>query len=430
MPFRCLLQILSSKRKSSLISAFKRQRAQLIGGFLVSVALPFVIRYMLSDVISPWDQLGTSMLVTLGLVISHVLNQEFTKYPFQDAVSSTLPAAVLGFSLVIGLILIGHLQYSRILLFSGFCATLCWYFLMSLIRYQLHRTSIAVVPAGNSHDLLSMSEIDWLEIDPTTTIPDLRGVAGIVVDLSSDLSKSWIDLLVSCASAGIPIYDSFKLRELITGQVALGHIGDIGLDALQPKKTYITIKSIVDLILAIALSPFLAAILLVCGIAIRLDSKGPIFFVQQRIGYRGRVFACYKLRTMHDNAEAFGPSYTRHRDRRITRVGRVLRTYRLDELPQFFNIIKGEMSWIGPRPEAIALAKTYEAGIDCYGFRHSVKPGLSGWAAIHQGNVAELDSAKVKLQYDFFYIKNISFTLDIFIAVKTIWVVFTGVGSK
>lgn len=430
MPYRHLLPITGSKRKSSLISAFRLQRAQLIGGLLASVALPFAIRYMLNDVVNPWDQLGTSLLVALGLLISHLLNQEFSKYPFEDPISSTLPATVLGFSLVIVLILIGHLQYSRMLLFLGFLATLCWYLLMSFIRSRLHRTSLAVVPEGNSHDLLSISEVEWLEIEPTATIPDLQGVDGIVVDFSSDLSKPWIDLLVSCASFGVPIYDSSKLRELLTGQVALDHIRDIGLDTLLPNRTYIVIKTIIDWILAITFAPVFIAVLFVCGIAIRLDSKGPVLFVQPRMGYRGKVFPCYKLRTMQDNAEAFGPSYTIHGDKRVTRVGRVLRTFRLDELPQFFNVLRGEMSWIGPRPEAIALAKMYEAGIDYYGFRHSVKPGISGWAAIHQGNVAELDSATVKLQYDFFYIKNVSLMLDIFILMKTVWVVITGLGSK
>ena len=114
----------------------------------------------------------------------------------------------------------------------------------------------------------------------------------------------------------------------------------------------------------------------------------------------------------------------------MTRVGRFIRKYRLDELPQVFNILKGEMSWIGPRPEALALALDYGRHIPYYAFRHSVKPGISGWAAIRQGNVAQVTEATRKLRHDFFYIKNISASLDAFIAVKTVWIVMSGFGSR
>lgn len=430
MPYHKLLPVQSSKSKNSFILLFRRQRAQLLGGAVVAVLLPFVIRYLLNDAIDPWDQLETSMLVTLGLVITHLINQKFSKYPFEDPISSTLPATVFGFSVVIIFILIGHLQYSRMLLSLGFLATLCWYLAMSFLRSYRYRTNLAVVPAGNSQTLLSIPDVNWYQVEPAITASQLQLIDGIVVDFSSDLSRQWIDFVVSSASAGVPIYDSSKLRELLTGRVSLEHIGDIGLDALLPSRIYQVVKSIIDWIVAMAVMPALFVVLIVCGIAIRLDSSGPILFAQPRMGYRGKVFLCYKLRSMTVNAESLGPSYTTQGDRRITRVGKILRKYRLDELPQIFNILKGEMSWIGPRPEAIALAQRYEAGINYYGFRYSVKPGITGWAAIHQGNVAELESATEKLQYDFFYIKHISPMLDIFIAVKTVWVVVTGLGSR
>jgi lipopolysaccharide/colanic/teichoic acid biosynthesis glycosyltransferase len=117
-------------------------------------------------------------------------------------------------------------------------------------------------------------------------------------------------------------------------------------------------------------------------------------------------------------------------DKRITRVGRVLRDYRLDELPQIINILRGEMSWIGPRPEAVALAEWYEREVPFYVYRHIVRPGLSGWAQVHQGNVAAVDAARLKLEYDFFYIKHYSFWLDVVIVVKTLRTIFTRFGSR
>jgi lipopolysaccharide/colanic/teichoic acid biosynthesis glycosyltransferase len=125
-----------------------------------------------------------------------------------------------------------------------------------------------------------------------------------------------------------------------------------------------------------------------------------------------------------------GRDYTEDDDPRITRVGRFIRKYRIDELPQIWNIIRGDMSWIGPRPEAISLAEWYAKDIPFYIYRHAVRPGISGWAQVNQGNVAKLDAAAVKLQYDFFYIKNFSPWLDILIFVKTIRTILTGFGSK
>ena len=135
-----------------------------------------------------------------------------------------------------------------------------------------------------------------------------------------------------------------------------------------------------------------------------------------------------KFRTMRPQAEE-GSHFTTENDSRVTRVGRFLRRYRLDELPQIVNILKGEMSWIGPRPEALPLATWYESEIPFYAYRHIVRPGITGWAQVNQGNVAEIEAATSKLHYDFFYIKHFSFWLDILIAAKTVRTVLTGFGA-
>jgi len=134
------------------------------------------------------------------------------------------------------------------------------------------------------------------------------------------------------------------------------------------------------------------------------------------------------LRTMTHNHG--GGDYTIEGDKRITRVGRFLRQYRLDELPQIINILRGDMSWIGPRPEAISLAEWYEREVPFYIYRHIVRPGMSGWAQVHQGNVAAVDAAQLKLEYDFYYIKHFSFWLDAVIVLKTLRAIVTGVGSR
>jgi lipopolysaccharide/colanic/teichoic acid biosynthesis glycosyltransferase len=125
-----------------------------------------------------------------------------------------------------------------------------------------------------------------------------------------------------------------------------------------------------------------------------------------------------------------GDAFTSERDSRVTWVGQYLRRYRLDELPQIINILRGEMSWIGPRPEAISLAEWYEREVPFYVYRHIVRPGISGWAQVHQGNVAAIDAARLKLEYDFFYIKNFSFWLDAVIVVKTLRTILTRFGTR
>ena len=130
----------------------------------------------------------------------------------------------------------------------------------------------------------------------------------------------------------------------------------------------------------------------------------------------------------HDQTE--GSHFTKAGDARITRVGHFLRKYRVDELPQIFNILKGDMSWLGPRPEAVELADWYSTEIPFYIYRHAVRPGISGWAQVNQGNVAEVDAATLKLQYDFYYIKNFSPLLDLLIVIRTVGTILTGFGSR
>jgi lipopolysaccharide/colanic/teichoic acid biosynthesis glycosyltransferase len=152
------------------------------------------------------------------------------------------------------------------------------------------------------------------------------------------------------------------------------------------------------------------------------------------MGFRGHVFTMYKFRTMRtqegtpDDPKA--AAMTRDGDSRVTRIGRFLRRYRLDELPQAINILKGEMSWIGPRPEAVPLSRWYESELPFYRYRHIVRPGITGWAQVKQGHVAEVDEVLSKLHFDFYYIKNFSFWLDLLIVAGTIRTVFNGFGAR
>jgi lipopolysaccharide/colanic/teichoic acid biosynthesis glycosyltransferase len=294
---------------------------------------------------------------------------------------------------------------------------------------QLAASRIALVPGASNIAKLPEQLVGTVNLTMLNSVPSIElEYNGIVADLNSDLEPSWERFLAISALQGIPVYDVKQFNESITGRVAIDHLRENTLGAVVPSLIYPQFKRGFDFLLAMVLLPLIAPILGVCAVLIKLETPGPILFRQARIGFRGRPFTILKLRTMSHNHG--GEDYTFKDDERITRVGRFLRHYRIDELPQIFNILRGEMSWIGPRPEAMSLAYWYEREVPFYVYRHIVLPGITGWAQVHQGNVAEVGAARLKLEYDFYYIKHFSYWLDVVIVIKTLRVVLTRFGSR
>jgi len=181
---------------------------------------------------------------------------------------------------------------------------------------------------------------------------------------------------------------------------------------------------LIGLLLALPLIPFIA-------LAIRVDSRGSVFYRQQRVGKGGRIFFCYKFRTMRQDAEAdIGPTWADDDDPRITRVGKFLRISRLDEIPQLWCVLKGDMAFVGPRPERPEFVRWLTSELPYYGVRHLVRPGITGWAQIRYKYGNTVEDAKEKLQYDLFYIKNASISLDLLILFQTIKTVLLGRGAQ
>jgi lipopolysaccharide/colanic/teichoic acid biosynthesis glycosyltransferase len=254
-------------------------------------------------------------------------------------------------------------------------------------------------------------------------------LSGIVVDLRADLGPRWEQFLARAALAGVPIYHWKQIAESLTGTVEVEHLSENTFGALLPSSVYLRFKRVIDFMAAIVLSPIAILIAGGAALAIRLGDDGPVLFRQTRIGLGGRPFTMLKFRTMRCDAKS-GPAFTEADDPRITPVGKVLRRYRIDELPQIINILRGEMSWIGPRPEAVDLAAWYEDEIPYYSYRHTVRPGITGWAQVNQGNVAEIAAASDKLKFDFYYIKYFSPWLDALIAAKTLHTIVSGYGAR
>jgi lipopolysaccharide/colanic/teichoic acid biosynthesis glycosyltransferase len=287
-----------------------------------------------------------------------------------------------------------------------------------------------VIPAGQVEHLFDVPDVAWVRLSDDTKDHPFEA---IVADLRADIPDQWERFLADRALAGTLIMHYKQMEESLTGRVAIDHMSENNLGSLIPGIVYAKVKRLWDILATIVLLPILLPLLGVVALLIKFDSDGPIFFRQERMGYRGRTFKMYKFRSMrhgHDATDARHAAMTRDEDDRVTRIGRTIRRYRIDELPQIVNILKGEMSWIGPRPEAVPLSHWYEAELPFYRYRHIVRPGITGWAQVKQGHVAEVGDVLWKLQYDFYYIKNFSFWLDLLIIARTIRTVLSGFGAR
>lgn len=190
-------------------------------------------------------------------------------------------------------------------------------------------------------------------------------------------------------------------------------------------------KRVVDVLAASALLFFFAPLLALVAILIKIDSPGPIFYRQRRVGLDGGEFDILKFRSMVTDAEKDGaPRWAKTNDSRVTRVGRVIRKLRIDEIPQAVNILRGEMSFVGPRPERPEFVRLLEAELPAYRLRHRVRPGLTGWAQVKYVYGASVEDARVKLQYDLYYIKHFALWRDVMIMLMTVQVALFGVGAR
>jgi lipopolysaccharide/colanic/teichoic acid biosynthesis glycosyltransferase len=293
------------------------------------------------------------------------------------------------------------------------------------------RRRIAIVPFGDRHGLEEIDTVDWLVLK-RPRLEDTRACNAIVADFSTDLPDEWEAFLADAALAGRIVYQVKQLSESLTGRVELEHLSENSFGSLLPARGYFHLKGLADFLFALAILPVALPFMLLIGVAIRLDSKGPVFFRQTRVGHAGKNITIYKFRTMRPGLveDELQAAITQDDDDRVTKVGRWLRKLRIDELPQIFNILKWQMSWIGPRPEAEVLSVWYTSELPFYRYRHVVKPGISGWAQVNQGHVAEVDEVHRKLQYDFYYIKYFSPWLDVLILFRTIKTMLTGFGSR
>jgi lipopolysaccharide/colanic/teichoic acid biosynthesis glycosyltransferase len=258
-----------------------------------------------------------------------------------------------------------------------------------------------------------------------------EGAIDAVLVSEEQLSEpGWTPFLSWCALNAVPVIMLRDYIEAESGRVDLKNFTFTDLLHVRSSDTYLFVKRVFDAVCSLLLLFVFSIPMALVVVVIKLETTGPAIFAQQRIGLGGVSFTMYKFRSMVTDAERGGAQFAARGDKRVTRFGKFIRKYRIDELPQLYNVLRGDMSLIGPRPEQKNLLDELVEEIPLFPFRHSVRPGITGWAQVCQGYAYDVDSSSEKITYDLFYIKNLSFLLDMTIIVRTIRIMLTGFGSR
>lgn len=403
---------------------------QLILGLVLCTLIPYIV--------SGWDfigkyifQVNTSDFVISGfLVLLTILTlNSIRRFPGISASTYIIPVLFSWFTLILVIVKLAEPEYSLTFYCFSACILLTYLFFIDIINRQKQKYIFAYIPVGRAKQLPNeLPSVEWFCLEyPTLDKP----VNAIVTDLhSEDLSGEWERFIADQTLKGIPVYHHRNVRESLTGRVKINHLYENDLGSLLPSENYMALKRFIEVALILLSLPLTLPIMLITAILIKVESPGPILFIQQRVGLGGKEFSIYKFRSMSKDSEKDGAKMATEGDMRVTRVGKFIRKTRIDELPQFWNIVKGDMSLIGPRPEQKVFVDQFDESIPFYNYRHIVKPGITGWAQVTHGYAADEDETRVKVEHDFYYIKHFSFSLDLLIFFKTIHTMITGFGAR
>jgi len=303
-----------------------------------------------------------------------------------------------------------------------------------LVRGLRERSTLGIEVVGWTGDVAGELTRDTVASHLMGVAKEKKGVHRVIVAMPNRRGTLPVEELLDLRLGGVKVEEATSWLEKITGRIEVEQLYPSWLifaDGFRFSSVFRMVRRMVNF--AIALTGLILALPLLplIVLAVRLDSSGPVLYRQQRVGRRGVVFYCYKFRTMRVDAEAdTGATWATDDDPRITRVGKFLRSSRLDEIPQLWCVLKGDMHFVGPRPERPEFVEWLSKEIPYYGVRHVVRPGITGWAQVQYKYGNTLEDAREKLQYDLFYIKNASLGLDLLIMFQTIKIVLLGRGAQ
>lgn len=404
---------------------------QLLVSYSVVVVLPNWVRWGEQLFLWPFNtvQLSTLIINSAAFLLSFIILRKLKAYPGTRVLHYILPTIFLAWLLVVASAMLLQAPYANEVLLGSFGLAMVVAVLAFVMDNDYYKPKLALVPFGRALSLVDCEHgmITVLEA------PDLRGrrYNAIVADLHDvNLAPEWQQFLAQCTLAGVPVYHFQQVKEALTGRVQINHLSENIMGGLLPSASYAVLKRTLEILLILLLMPVWLPVMLITGVIVKLESEGPMFFVQNRVGKGNKDFKVYKLRSMTKDSEKAGAQFAKANDMRVTRVGKFIRKTRLDEFPQFINILKGDMSLIGPRPEQRTFVDQFEQEIPFYTYRHVVRPGITGWAQVEHGYAADADDTLVKIEHDFYYIKHFSLWLDLLIVAKTVRTICTGFGAR
>lgn len=379
--------------------------------------------------IMPNEALPMTIMV-VGLYIGVWANKyQSAEHRSYRAIGLSVFYTTIGFLAIFSLLAMFRQYYSRSFLMAAYGLTILWS-TAGMLFFRKRHLDYIIVEGGLANKLKAYKKLGWSYVDSSNLNGNSVDFDSIVVDLHAHDDSDLIKRIADSSLYGVSVKHAASVLERYSGRTNLDYLAEEGLYSLNKEKAYRVFKRVWEVSLIVLFSPVIFLLCAIASIAIKLDSKGPVFFTQQRVGKSGKLFILYKFRSMRTDAEAEGSQFADKKDDRITRLGQFIRKFRIDELPQFWNVLKGDMSLIGPRPEQKDFVEYFDEEIPFYTYRHKVRPGITGWAQVKDGYAASLSATKRKLEYDLYYVKNLSLSLDLLIVYATVKTILTGFGSR
>jgi lipopolysaccharide/colanic/teichoic acid biosynthesis glycosyltransferase len=347
----------------------------------------------------------------------------------QRATAYLVPTIAAASTLVIVAIAGVPISVSSLLIFVA-----VWTLLQYLGRAMLPRdhNRLKILLVGDPSFRRELESVEALQIESRAHPPErIQGWDIVTTDPAETYESEWLQWMGHADMYGVKVLSAPLVLETLTRRVPIEMLsGRWAFEVLHGRSGYLFWKRLFDLVAVIALAPVILLVAAIVASIVYFDTGRPVLFWQERVGVGGRTFRMVKFRTMRSDAEENGSAFATQSDSRVTRTGRLLRHYRLDEIPQLWNVLLGEMSIIGPRPEQKGFAAHFASEIPLYGLRSNLRPGITGWAQVMQGYAADTIETETKLRYDFYYVKHCSFALDLRIVWQTMRTILTGFGSR
>lgn len=428
-------------RSTLASSTARRQGAQL--GWSLAGALTLLLSVLIAQALhrAGWVTYQfeqTVLWCALPYLLAAHWNYSGAGLPAAERPSLLLVTTVTPFLLLMLGFALAQQPYSRGAVLLVYVLSTGWFALGDWWRRRHHVQRLACLDAGIPEQLQALcgrrafdsQEIELLPWPDAAQLPErLPAIDAVVLDRRVPGSSARSQLLSQLKLNHVRLYSVESVAELLSGRKTLPTDQD-ELWQIDGHPAYDVAKRAVDVALVLLSLPLWLPLCALVGLAVKLDSPGPMLFSQSRVGRDGHVFRLWKFRSMRHHSQPQPARFAQQADDRVTRVGRVIRRWRLDELPQLFNVLLGHMSLIGPRPEQAAFVEAFAARIPAYPYRHLVRPGLTGWAQVHQGYAEGEEETVVKLSYDLYYVAHYSTALDLLIAFQTIRIILSGFGAR